>query len=151
MRNPATASGAIAAARRPAVTLGDEMRKDVRQSLRFLIVASGLALAGAGPVALAADPAPTGEDHYRRVCADCHDRGATNNLAKGSPKLGDRRAWESRVGKGIDALFQKITQARLHGKAGDAVWEKTNPFIWREDLSDEDIRLALRHMFEQVE
>lgn len=127
------------------------MRIDARHSLRRVARLAGLLAACLLAPVLRAEEAATGEELYRRVCADCHDKGATNNLAKGSPKIGDRRAWESRVAKGFEPLYRKVTQAKLHGKEGDAVWEKTNPFIWREDLSDQQIRLALKHMFDLVD
>jgi cytochrome c5 len=93
----------------------------------------------------------TGEQHYERVCSDCHNKGATNNLAKGAPRLGDRRAWESRVKKGFDAIYGNIIGAKTHGKGDDAVWQKTNPFIWREELTDEQIRESLKYMFEMAD
>ena len=100
--------------------------------------------------ALADDPG-AGEKHYERVCSDCHQKGAKNKLAKGAPRLGDRRAWESRVAKGADNLYSKMMSAKVHGKEEDAVWQTTNPFIWREDLSDAQIRQALEYMLQQGE
>lgn len=92
-----------------------------------------------------------GETHYERVCSDCHSKGAKNKLAKGAPRLGDRRAWESRVSKGADVLYAKMMKAKVHGKEDDVVWQTTNPYIWREDLNDAQIRQALEYMLQQGE
>ena len=121
-------------------------------SAGFTALAWMMFVAGAlAPGAVRSEEAQTGEQHYERVCSDCHKKGATNNLAKGSPKLGDRRAWESRVKKGFDTLYGNIIKAKIHGKGDDAVWQKTNPFIWREELTDEQIREALKYMFEMAD
>jgi cytochrome c5 len=99
----------------------------------------------------AADSADAGETHYERVCSDCHAKGAKNKLAKGAPRLGDRRAWESRVSKGADVLYAKLMKAKVHGKEDDVVWQTTNPYIWREDLNDAQIRQALEYLLQQGE
>lgn len=41
------------------------------------------------------------EDTYNRTCATCHIAGVA-----GAPKLGDVPAWEPRLAKGTDALYQ---------------------------------------------
>jgi cytochrome c5 len=111
----------------------------------------GLLLMAVAALAAAADDPGAGEKHYDRVCSDCHQKGAKNKLAKGAPRLGDRRAWESRLSKGADALYAKMMGAKVHGKEDDAAWQSTNPYIWREDLSDAQIRQALEYLLQQAE
>lgn len=40
------------------------------------------------------------EDNYNKSCATCHAAGIA-----GAPKLGDLAAWEPRLAKGIDTLY----------------------------------------------
>jgi cytochrome c5 len=41
------------------------------------------------------------EGRYNSTCGTCHAMGAA-----GAPKLGDKAAWEPRLAKGMDALYQ---------------------------------------------
>jgi cytochrome c5 len=120
-------------------------------SLRRAFALLSVLLVGGLPTSVHADEGNDGEKHYERVCSDCHAKGAKNKLAKGAPRLGDRRAWESRVSKGADVLYAKMMKAKVHGKEDDVVWQTTNPYIWREDLNDAQIRQALEYMLQQGE
>ena len=55
----------------------------------------------AAPVAVASNDAGSGvESNYSKSCATCHAAGVA-----GAPKMGDRAAWEPRIAKGLDALY----------------------------------------------
>ena len=93
-----------------------------------------------------------GEAHYQHVCSECHDRNAKKKqLAKGAPRLGDRTAWESRLNKGIDNIYKTLMDNEHHGKKDDVSWENVNPLIWRENLSESQIRMALEYMFSEAD
>ena len=100
------------------------------------------------PEAAATHP---GESHYQRVCAECHDKGAKNKLAKGAPRLGDRTGWETRLSKGVDVIYKTLMDNDRHGKKDDVSWEKVNPFIWREDLTEAQIRSALEYLYSEAD
>jgi cytochrome c5 len=104
------------------------------------------ALATGTPAAVRAQEHP-GEVHYRRVCSKCHDKGkGTTPAGRGAPRLGDARAWESRVAKGIDQIYKKVIGSQ-HGKADEPHDDLKN---FRADLSDEQVRSVIEYMFEQV-
>ena len=44
--------------------------------------------------------ARSGDEIYQTKCTPCHASGAA-----GAPKLGDKAAWEPRIGKGMDTLY----------------------------------------------
>lgn len=73
-----------------------------------------LAAAGAGKI--------DGHAAYKTVCFACHDTGAA-----GSPKLGDKAAWQPRIAKGKPTLYDHA----LHGfnampaKGGSALPDDT--------------------------
>jgi len=124
----------------------DDARWRRRSTIRLLGAAVLLLSAG-----VAVGAPPPGEADYQRVCADCHDKGADKNkLSRGAPRLGDRNAWESRLRKGVGGLYKPMIEAPRHGKKDDAAWDSANPFIWREDLSDEQIRVVIEYMLEQA-
>jgi cytochrome c5 len=52
---------------------------------------------------------------YNRSCIACHMSGAAN-----APKLGDKAAWEPRIAKGMDALYQ----SSINGIPGTAMQPK---------------------------
>jgi cytochrome c5 len=43
----------------------------------------------------------SGEQIYKVACSACHDTGAAN-----APKAGDKAAWSSRIGLGLDGLLK---------------------------------------------
>ena len=105
-------------------------------------------VAGAGaavPVAAApaAAPAPAaaaggvgpGEAVYNRACFVCHAAGVA-----GAPKLGDKAAWEPRLGQGIDGLLHSA----VNGK------NAMPPRGTCADCSDADLRAAIEYMISSV-
>jgi cytochrome c5 len=49
----------------------------------------------------------TGEGLYKAVCGACHDAGVA-----GAPKTGDKAAWASRIGVGLDVLVKTATAGK---------------------------------------
>ncbi len=50
-----------------------------------------------------------GQDIYEAKCAACHASGET-----GAPKLTDKKDWQPRLEKGIDKLFNKVSDPESH-------------------------------------
>ena len=64
---------------------------------------------------LGCDPAPDAPEHpgktvYLRYCFSCHQAGIA-----GAPKLGDREAWQPRLGQGRDALLDNVKRGMAPG------------------------------------
>jgi cytochrome c5 len=105
--------------------------------------------AGAAPatepaVAAAAAPAPVadaahaggsdaakGKALYDQACMACHATGAA-----GAPKMGDKPAWASRIGTGMDTLYASAIKGKgaMPAKGG------------RADASDADVKAAVDYM-----
>ncbi|PID46855.1 MAG: cytochrome c5 family protein [Proteobacteria bacterium] len=84
------------------------------------------------PVVTAANN-EAGARTYAANCFVCHDTGAA-----GSPKLGDSAAWEGRIAKGLDALYDAAINGvnAMPARGG-------NP-----SLSDSDLKAAVLYMIE---
>ena len=102
------------------------------------------AAAPAAPVAAApkadggtqvAAAAKSPEQVYNTACMACHATGAAN-----APKLGDKGAWEPRVGQGLAALVSSVVNGKgaMPPKAG-------NPTI-----TEADIEAAVKYMLEKT-
>ncbi|OQX01146.1 MAG: hypothetical protein BWK73_47050 [Thiothrix lacustris] len=76
-----------------------------------------------------------GEKIYNGLCMSCHAAGIA-----GSPKLGDKAAWEPRIATGIEALYA----SSLKGK-GAMPAKGGNPA-----LSDDEVKAAVDYMVAQV-
>jgi len=84
----------------------------------------------------AAEPLPAhasinGEEVYKGICFSCHDSGLIN-----SPILGDKAAWEPRIAKGLETLYDHSINGfnAMPAKGG-------NPA-----LSDDDVKAAVDYM-----
>jgi cytochrome c5 len=93
---------------------------------------TGEAVVAAAPASTATDP---GEAVYKKVCTACHATGAA-----GAPLLGDKAAWEPRVGQGLDGLLA----VAIAGKGA------MPPRGSCPNCSDEDLRVAIVYMLAQV-
>lgn len=98
-----------------------------------------LALAGWGVADGFAKPLHPGETPYRRICFSCHDPGVNLLASLGAPRLGDRRAWESRVGAGVDGLYGRIVVKR----SGDFLMPTA-------DLTADEIKAAIGFMLDEA-
>lgn len=58
---------------------------------------------GSAPVVVAAAGGASVEENYNKSCATCHIAGVA-----GAPKLGDAVAWEPRIAKGMDTLYNSV-------------------------------------------
>ncbi|GAB4194294.1 MAG: c-type cytochrome [Wenzhouxiangellaceae bacterium] len=98
-------------------------------------MAAAAAAASAAPVAAAFDGSMDGSYIYQQVCAACHTLGAA-----GAPRL-EAGEWTERLPKGADALVSSAINGIgvMPAKGG------------RTDLSDEQVRVTVEWMLEQVE
>lgn len=78
--------------------------------------------------AVAAD----GKDVYIKNCSVCH--------SAMQPKLGDKKAWESLVGKGVDALAASV----IKGKGA------MPPKGGKPALTEDDIKASVEYMISQA-
>jgi len=100
--------------------------------MRFLTISTVAALALGVSTALAVQTGkPDGESIYTGVCMRCHGTGEY-----GSPKLGDRVAWQPRFHEGVD---QRLAQA-IDGLGA------MPPRGGKDDLSDAELRAAIVYM-----
>jgi len=74
--------------------------------------------------------ARSGKDVYDAVCATCHATGVV-----GSPKMGDKAAWEARVATGIDAMMATA----INGKGA-------MPARAGQNVGDEELKAAIAYM-----
>ena len=98
-------------------------------------VAAPAAVVTAAPVAAAPAAAVkvagnNGEALYKQVCTACHAQSVA-----GSPKFGDKAAWEPRIKTGIDAMTTSVIKGKgaMPPKGGSSA-------------SDADIRAAVEYM-----
>ena len=91
--------------------------------------------AGAKSGAQVAAAAKSPEQVYNSACMACHTTGAAN-----APKLGDKAAWEPRVGQGFDGLVTSVINGKgaMPPKAG-------NP-----SLSKADIEAGVKYILEKA-
>lgn len=76
-----------------------------------------------------------GEKVYKGLCMSCHDTGVA-----GSPKLGDKTAWEPRIATGMDALYESALKGKnaMPAKGGNAA------------LTDDEVKAAVDYMVAQA-
>lgn len=99
----------------------------MKQFLTALVLILGL---NSSPVLAA-----SGEEVFGRTCRSCHLMGIA-----GAPVIGDKRAWNSRITKGIDGLLSTV----LAGKA------PMPPLGGCIDCSEGDLRAAVQYMVDAV-
>jgi cytochrome c5 len=100
--------------------------------MRFLTISTVAALALGVSTALAVQTGkPDGESIYTGVCMRCHGTGEY-----GSPKLGDRVAWQPRFHEGVDHLLDQA----IDGLGA------MPPRGGKDDLSDAELRAAIVYM-----
>lgn len=100
-------------------------------------VASLAPVEEAAPVVAEAKTEMTGEQVYAKSCISCHGSGVA-----GAPKLGDVAAWESRVAKGMDALYNSA----MKGVPGTAMMPKGTCVA----CSDVELKAAVDYMVSKV-
>lgn len=89
--------------------------------------------------AAAAEQGPrTGEQVYQQFCSTCHKTGVAN-----APKFADKAAWEPRIAKGKDVLYQSA----INGVAGTAMTPKGSCM----NCSDDELKAAVNYMVENAQ
>lgn len=91
-------------------------------------------------VTVVATAAATGgggvEGRYNSTCGTCHASGAA-----GAPKLGDKAAWEPRLAKGMDALYQSSIAGMPPAMPAKGLCM---------DCSDDELRSIVDYMVDSV-
>lgn len=105
---------------------------------REAMLAAQAAAAAAAVVRVAFDGSLDGALIYQRVCAACHDTGAG-----GSPLL-VQSAWDARIAQGFEVMLQHS----IEGFQGDYGIMPARG--GRNDLSDEQVEAAIRHMLDNL-
>lgn len=80
----------------------------------------------------------TGEQVYQQFCGTCHKTGVAN-----APKFADKAAWEPRIARGKDALYQSA----INGVAGTAMTPKGSCM----NCSDDELKAAVDYMVENAQ
>lgn len=93
-----------------------------------------VAAAPAAPPAVVTVSADAGAALYKQACTACHAAGIA-----GAPKSGDKAAWASRVGLGVDALTASVIKGKgiMPARGGSAG-------------SDAEIKAAVEYMLAQL-
>jgi nitrite reductase (NO-forming) len=103
-----------------------------------IFYAGALALALLPAMATAGDGAkvnPVGEKLYKSSCLACHSTGAAN-----APKLGNKKAWEPLLEKGMD----EVVSIAINGKGGMPARGGTK-------ADDAAVRAAVEYMVSRVQ
>lgn len=82
-----------------------------------------------------------GRSTWMQVCRNCHLMGVA-----GAPAVADHEAWEHRLSKGADALYQNAIDGIRSGEG----WSMP-PRGGSDSLSDNDVRLAVDYTIAAVE
>jgi cytochrome c5 len=98
------------------------------------IAAAPAAPVAAAPAAVVTVAAGAGAELYKQACTVCHAVGVA-----GAPKSGDKAAWASRVGLGVDALTASV----IKGKG-------VMPARGGSSGSDAEIKAAVEYMLAQL-
>jgi cytochrome c5 len=81
-----------------------------------------------------------GETVYKSLCVNCHGIAA---MAAMIPQTGDAAAWEARIAKGIDALYESAING-FTGDMGMMPARGSNPA-----LTDDEVKAAVDYMVGQ--
>lgn len=119
-----------------AAAVADTRTQAISERLRPIgeVCMAGEACTGGGTMTVAAASAREPGQIYQTFCSSCHNTGVG-----GAPKLGDAAAWEPRVAKGMDAVFQNA-------------WNGIGAMPPRGicmDCSEEELRATVEYMVEE--
>ncbi|MDD9817479.1 MAG: c-type cytochrome [Gammaproteobacteria bacterium] len=87
----------------------------------------------------AATGGSVGMNIYNRLCLSCHGTGIP-----GSPQLGDREAWASRMARGIEVLYKNA----INGYQGEGSIMPMPARGGDATLSDEEVKAAVDYIVE---
>lgn len=91
--------------------------------------------------AVASSEPSSGEDVYNGICKNCHGMAA---MAAMIPQTGDAAAWEARVAKGVDTLYEHAIKGFV-GELGMMPAKGGNP-----SLSDDEVKAAVDYMVQAL-
>lgn len=112
---------------------------EVKAAVDYMIAQTSGDAAAEAPAAASAD---NGQSVYDGLCVNCHGVSA---LASMIPQTGDAAAWEARIVKGADVLYDHAINGftgemgMMPGKGGNMA------------LSDDDVKAAVDYMLKQVQ
>lgn len=96
------------------------------------------AMAQADTASAAKQEPRSGEQVYQQYCGTCHKTGVAN-----APKFADKAAWEPRIAKGKDVLYQSA----MNGVAGTAMTPKGSCM----NCSDDELKAAVDYMVKNAQ
>ena len=91
--------------------------------------------------AVASSEPRSGEDVYNGICKNCHGMAA---MAAMIPQTGDAAAWEARIAKGVDTLYQHAINGFV-GELGMMPAKGGNP-----SLGDDEVKAAVDYMVQAL-
>ena len=76
----------------------------------------------------------SGKEVYEKACASCHKSGVA-----GSPVLGDKKAWEPRIAKGMDEMYESAIEGKgiMPARGG------------HKSLTDDKVKAAVDYLIEE--
>ncbi|MEQ8288589.1 MAG: c-type cytochrome [Gammaproteobacteria bacterium] len=101
-----------------------------------------MVVAAADTAGAAAGRAKSGEEVFNGLCKNCHGMPA---MAAMMPQIDDKAAWEPRIAKGIDTLYDHAINGFM-GDMGMMPARGGNPA-----LSDDEVKAAVDYMLEAVQ
>lgn len=101
-----------------------------------------MVVAAADTAGAAAGGAKSGEEVFNGLCKNCHGMPA---MAAMMPQIDDKAAWEPRIAKGIDTLYDHAINGFM-GDMGMMPARGGNPA-----LSDDEVKAAVDYMLEAVQ
>ncbi len=117
----------------------DLSEEEVKAAIDYMLEAISEKLAEPVAIAPSSHDLARGEQVYQTACNACHGTGIV-----GSPKVGDKQAWESRVTQGMETLFSHA----LNGFQGNS--GVMPPKGGSTHLPDDDIKAAVAYMVSKV-
>jgi len=114
-------------------------KAEARSGTKEAISAETSTAPSATPVAGGEKTADIGKATYDTTCFACHGTGVA-----GAPKVGDKKAWASRIAQGIDVLGVHAINGFV-GKNGTVMPAKGG----RADLDDEAVKAAVAYIVSQ--
>ena len=125
----------------PGIAIGDTIEAGIVERIKKVgsVCIQGTSCApGGADSAMVGDATGVGgvEENYRKTCSTCHAIGVA-----GAPKPGDVLAWEPRIAKGMDALYQSSINGLPPGMPAKGMCFT---------CSDDDLRALVDYMVESV-
>jgi cytochrome c5 len=139
-KNPLTLAivSALAMTSAVAIAMGGRPESDDAATLERIKPVAHVDVVGAASSAAAPSGNRSGEELYKSYCNACHGTGPGTATPPNVPKVGDKAAWASRIGVGLDNLVKSA-------KAG----KNAMPPKGGSDATDEELARAIAFMANQ--